>query len=299
MLPIHAHIPNWDFCSELREDESWMQSALASPGLNIVPVFQGCILLSDEHQTNFLEPNQNSWVHELMRSDDIVFLGSSGGAPFFSFEVSSESHARLIEAKTGYSFKAVRPVINFLDTFQGPVLTLASFMSHWHGLHRYCGKCGRPTQSKEWGHIRFCSHSNCKSQYFPSMDPAVIVLVTHGDKVLLGRNPRWPKGMESILAGFVEPGETAEAAVAREIKEEAGIQVTNIRYQCSQPWLHPASLMLAYTAEAVNTDIHIDGRELEYARWYTRDEIRKKLKHLPPSVSVARRMITIWVNGEF
>jgi NAD+ diphosphatase len=173
-------------------------------------------------------------------------------------------------------------------------------MLFWHSRHRFCGLCASPTRSEEAGHMRRCTDPACHTMHFPRTDPAVIMLVTDGDRALLGRNKNFPlPGMYSTLAGFVEPGESLEGAVAREVREETAIEVAGVHYHSSQPWPFPANIMLGFYAEAATTEISVDYGELEDARWFERgwllnhtddDEFR-----LPRRDSIARRMIEDWL----
>jgi NAD+ diphosphatase len=174
---------------------------------------------------------------------------------------------------------------------------------HWHARHHFCGVCGYPTQSAEAGHVRRCTNPTCGASHFPRTDPAVIMLVHDGgDRVILGRQAQWPPGMHSVLAGFVEPGENLEEAVTREVAEEVGIAVTDVRYQSSQPWPFPASIMLGFTARALATDLQLSDDELETARWYTRAELRASPEsesfRLPRRDSIARRLVEDWLADD-
>jgi len=169
---------------------------------------------------------------------------------------------------------------------------------HWRVRHRFCGVCGGVCQPRSAGNAMACTQ--CGAQHFPRTDPAVIMLVTDGDRVLLGHSKRFPNStMYSTLAGFVEPGESLEEAVAREVFEEAGIRVGKVVYHSSQPWPFPASIMLGYYAEALSFDITIDPAELEDARWFSRDQLRNPEAvgiSLPRVDSIARRLLEDWMN---
>ena len=171
----------------------------------------------------------------------------------------------------------------------------------WHRTHRFCSRCGHPSDLDGAGWRRRCP--SCGAMHFPRTDPVVIMLVTHGDRCLLGRQPPWPPTMYSLLAGFMAPGETLEAATRREVEEESSIPCGRVRYVCSQPWPFPASLMIATQAEALGDEIAIDPNELEDARWATRDELREALAGRNPEIgparpgAVARTVIEAWVDG--
>ena len=183
-----------------------------------------------------------------------------------------------------------------LESDYHELLSLACFTNYWHSRNQYCGSCASATEICSAGHMRVCTSTDCAQRYFPSMDPAVIVLIEHKDRCLLGRQPHWPEAMYSTLAGFVEPGETIEAAVAREVNEEAGIHVEEIRYHSSQAWLFPNSLMLGFNAKATSTDLQLDTNELEAAAWFTRDQIRATPQMLPNTQSISYALIQDWLN---
>jgi NAD+ diphosphatase len=168
----------------------------------------------------------------------------------------------------------------------------------WHARHRFCGVCGAATESVEAGHVRRCTNPECKASHFPRTDPAVIMLVHDGDRALLGRQKVWAPGMYSTLAGFLEPGESLEETVAREVFEESGIRVGEVRYHSSQPWPFPASLMIGFHAAATSREIRLNQSELEDCAWFSRSELRDfqaQGKNLPRQDSIARRLIEDWL----
>lgn len=189
------------------------------------------------------------------------------------------------------------------DEGQSGILAQALAILRWHARHRFCARCGASTRSRRGGYQRYCD--SCDTEHFPRTDPVAIMLVTRGEHCLLGRQARFPEGMYSALAGFVEAGETVEAAVRREVHEEAGIRVGCVRYLGSQPWPFPASLMMGFLAEGLSEGITLDERELEDARWVHRDDLRKALSgegdgelRLPPPIAIARHLIERWLAGE-
>ncbi len=180
-------------------------------------------------------------------------------------------------------------------------LGTAKAMCHWHARHRFCPNCGAPTRLAAAGFRRECDA--CKAQHFPRTDPVVIMLAVDGERCLLGRQPRFPKLMYSALAGFVEPGETIEEAVRREIHEEAGIVVDEVAYVASQPWPFPASLMIGCLARAATRDIFMDHDELEDARWFTRDEAHAMFEKRHPEglvgptrMAIANHLLRVWLG---
>ncbi len=166
----------------------------------------------------------------------------------------------------------------------------------WHRLQKFCGLCGAETRPESGGNARLCNDSDCANRIFPRVDPAIIVLVAHGNECLLGRQASWPEGRYSTIAGFVEPGESLEDAVRREVWEETNIDVGSVHYHSSQPWPFPASLMLGFTAIANSREIHLNDGELEDAGWFTRKELRSGFPKLPYRLSIARRLVDDWLE---
>ena len=193
-------------------------------------------------------------------------------------------------------------LLGLLEAKEAPVFAAALSLANWHRRHRYCSACGQPTEPNRGGWSRMCG--SCGAEHYPRVDPVVIMLAEHEGRLLLGRQPHYPPGRYSALAGFVEPGESIEAAVARELKEEAGIDVRDVRYICSQPWPFPNSLMIGAWAEAIDDSLTIDRTELDDARWFTRDEVVTALRNdsdaafqPPPPTAIARTLLERWVDG--
>ncbi|GAA2897289.1 NAD(+) diphosphatase [Streptosporangium fragile] len=191
----------------------------------------------------------------------------------------------------------LRQVGSLLGDLDAGLLVYAVALDAWHSTHEFCPRCGSRTEVSSGGHVRVCPKDS--SQHFPRVDPAVIMLVHDDqDRCLLARGPQWPEGRMSVLAGFVEPGESLEHAVAREVAEEVGVRVTDARYLGSQPWPFPRSLMLGFFARATSTDFALDPEEIAEARWFTRAELLAAMERgevrLPPEVSIARRLIETW-----
>ncbi len=166
----------------------------------------------------------------------------------------------------------------------------------WQERHRHCGVCGAPNRASEGGFVMACTRSGCDHKSFPRIDPAVIVLVHRGDRCLLGRQAAWPEGRFSTIAGFVEPGESLEDAVVREVHEETNIQVGDCTYIGSQPWPFPAAMMLGFHATGLTDDIRFNDGELVEARWFHRDDLRTGAVALPPRESIAFRLIETWLD---
>jgi NAD+ diphosphatase len=194
----------------------------------------------------------------------------------------------------GTAYQELRSLLEHMAEAQARLLIDARALLVWRARHRHCGVCGAPTEPRSAGHVLQCTSSICGTQVFPRLDPAIIVLVTQGTRALLGRQPSWPPGRYSTLAGFVEPGESLEEAVAREVREETGARVYDVSYFSSQPWPFPASLMLGFRAQALEEPIRLDG-ELEEARWFERSELRTGGVLLPPPHTIARRLLESWL----
>lgn len=195
---------------------------------------------------------------------------------------------------------SLREVGADLDDVEAGLLTTATALHGWHRAHRHCPRCGQATDVVQAGWVRRCPRDG--SEHYPRTDPAVIMAVVDDeDRLLLGTGQPWPEGRVSVLAGFVEAGETLEAAVAREVQEEVGVEVVDVQYRGNQPWPFPASLMLGFRARAVTTDLTVDPTELRSAAWYTREELRAGVvdgsRTLPPRVSIARVLVEEWFGG--
>jgi NAD+ diphosphatase len=232
-----------------------------------------------------------------------IFLGLRDGAAIFGMGISAAAAEKLI-TRNDVAVSELRGM-----AMQGAVpaselsaIAMAKSMVNWHQRHGYCANCGQRTAMKEGGWKRECP--SCKAEHFPRTDPVVIMLVTHGDKCLLGRAQRFLPGMYSCLAGFVEAAETIEDAVRREVFEEAGIRCTDVNYYMTQPWPYPSSLMIGCTARATNEDIVVDRTELEDARWFDRDEARLMITRQHPDglagphpFAIAHHLLGRWVHG--
>jgi NAD+ diphosphatase len=289
-----------DRVSFKRSDKIWINAQFKSESARIIPVWNSkslCMPAPDQGPI-FLTPSDLDDYSKALES--LILLGVINKRPYFAVDIDSEEYAsRLCDQKNG-EFLDLRHIVSLLNYQDGVLMTLAQFMMNWSLNNRFCGKCGHPTVNSEAGNVRICENSQCKQNHFPSMDPAIIVLVSSGEYCLLGSQKPWPKGMYSTIAGFVEPGERIEDAVIREVEEETGIIVNDIKYQSSQPWLFPSSLMLGFTATAISNKIRIAKNELEDARWFSRKEIKDNLSQgsmrLPLKVSIAYHLIKTWYD---
>ena len=221
-----------------------------------------------------------------------LFLGLDSGRPRFSS----------IAEPAGQAF-SVMPILAQLDAADAPLFAAAMSLARWHSRHRFCANCGHSTEIVRGGWSRTCP--SCSAEHFPRVDPVAIMLVEHEGEVLLGRQPHYPEGRYSALAGFIEVGESIEDAVAREIKEEAGVDVSDVTYIASQPWPFPSSLMIGCHAQANGKHLTIDRIELDDARWFTREEVGEAIAGVedppfqpPPPTAIARTLREHWLGLE-
>ena len=303
MKPANFYAANGlDRAGHRRRDPAWLAEQLDHPESRFVAVWRSQSLIAGlaggAPEAVLLERSALLTIE-----GDPILLGLREERAYFALDLSArEAPLDAIRSpqEAPVEFADLRSVGPLLARPDGALLAYARGIVHWHGRHRFCAVCGNPTRSEEGGHVRRCINPTCKAQHFPRTDPAVIMLVTNGDRALLGRQKIWLKGMHSTLAGFVEPGESLEEAVAREVHEETGIVVEEVTYHSSQPWPFPSSIMLGFTARATTTEIALDPEELEGARWFDRsyllghtddDEFR-----LPRRDSIARRLIEDWLK---
>jgi NAD+ diphosphatase len=277
-----------DRADRVRHDPALLEAALAHEGARLL-VLDGLDPVLDDD-------GRLTWTDLAEAAGELLFLGYEQGAPRF---VSAIPDGEAVQ--TGRS----PAMFALLDRFAAPDAAnyaAARSLVFWHGRHRFCANCGSPTVVTHAGWGRHCP--SCGAEHFPRVEPVVIMLAERGDKVLLGRQPSWPPGRYSALAGFLEVGEAIEEAVRRETFEEAGIRLGAVRYVASQPWPFPSSLMVACIGEALNEDIQIDVHELEDARWFTREEVAQALARDPaapflgpPSYAIAYTLLTAWAEG--
>ncbi len=319
-LPNYYAAPGFERAGLRRRDEAWIKAAITDAAAQFVPVWRSqnlvieiadaeprAIVLAGDHARLLLGGDDHA-TH--LARGLIVFLGVVDERPHFALDLTHveaplDMLASPALAASGIPaedarFADLRQLAGRLAHNEGALLALARAMVFWHQRHRFCGLCGSPTLSEEAGHMRRCTNPDCKTMHFPRTDPAVIMLVSDGERALLGRNKNFPPGMYSTLAGFVEPGEALEDAVAREVLEETGIEVSNVAYHSSQPWPFPANIMLGFHAEATTSEIAVDYGELEDAKWFERDWL---LAHaddnsfrLPRLDLIARRLVEDWLH---
>jgi NAD+ diphosphatase len=290
----------FDRAAALRRDSAWIAERLEDVSSRFAPVWQlkNLFVIEGAPRVRWLDAQA---VRPLLGAGTAVFLGMHAGAAHFALEVGHEDPADVARLAGDAEFDELRRQATLLEPIEAGMLALARGVLHWHARHRFCGVCGEPTEPGDAGHVRVCTSVACGTVHFPRTDPAVIMLVTRGERALLGRQATWDPGRYSSLAGFVEPGESLEDAVAREVWEETGVRVRDVRYHSSQPWPFPSSLMVGFTAEAEGDDITIDPDELEDARWFTREEMRAGVvagtHSLPAALSISHRLVAEWLEG--
>lgn len=279
-------------------------------GGTVLPLWRGKVLASDSG-LGWLAPDSAALAH----GADPIFLGLDDGVARFAQDISDwspEAGAEGIEAgfhdpsrqthpalPTDLAFVELRGIMAALSMREAELAATGKALAHWHRSHGFCAACGAPSAVAMAGWQRTCP--SCGAHHFPRTDPVVIMLILDGNRLLLGRSPGWAAGMYSCLAGFIEPGETMEAAVRREVMEEAGIRVGSVSYLASQPWPFPASLMFGCLGQALSTEITVDPVELEAACWITREEMVTVIAGTHPEInaprngSIARFLINAWL----
>lgn len=287
--------PYLERASHRRKDEERLRAALADPSTLFVPVWQArsSINRAGDRLTAHLVTGAAHFAD--IDPSEFVLLGEFRGQSVFAVGLSGEPPQL---GGQPLEFFDLRMIAGELPADEAGLLAYAKAMIHWRENHRFCGRCGAPTLAIDSGHVLRCSNEDCRSQQFPRTDPAIIVLVTDGERALLGRQASWPAGRYSTVAGFVEPGESLEDAVAREVREETGVIVDAVDYHSSQPWPFPSSLMLGFTAHASTTEILRMDDELEDARWWTREEIAHGAVALPITHSISFHLVEHWYNSD-
>jgi NAD+ diphosphatase len=283
-------LPRIDRASHLRRDVDRLMAALDAPSTLFVPVFRDKALLVRNPDPRALLVGGSLASSLVDRATEIVWLGRVGERDCFALDVSGLDAPLSHPALGNGELSDLMFVASLLPAEETEILAYARGILNWHRRHGFCPSCGKPTKPRDGGHVRLCEAEDLK--HFPRTDPAVMVLVTRGDRCVLARQPAWPRGFYAAIAGFVEPGESVEDAALREVKEELGLDVSGLSYLRSQPWPFPASLMLGYTAEASSDVLQVDHDELEDARWFTRDELRNPQGFFyPPPYSLAHSLI--------
>lgn len=276
-----------------RSSDAWISEQRASSAARFIVSISSRSLINKEPALVRLTREQ---LPQDCTNWQTVFLGVLDDAPLFALHAPAETEMHF--TRFG-SFSELRPMALLLPEADAAMTAHMLAVFHWHGLNQYCGACGKVMRSTGGGHARRCDNADCSVvEIYPRIDPAVIVLVTHEDRCLLGRQHAWPAGRYSCLAGFAEAGETLEEVVRREVFEESGVRVDNIEYHSSQPWPFPQSLMLGFRARALSPEITLHDDELEDARWFSRADIRDSIRNgtlkASARLSIAFRLLRDW-----
>ncbi|MCW3066163.1 MAG: diphosphatase [Solirubrobacterales bacterium] len=294
-MPAAANIfagATLDRAAPHRADEGWMAQRLADPAARALLLGEdGPLVVDGEAGARpLLVP-----LSAVSAAEELVFLGLGREGPVFAADAARAS---------GYAPDRARPIGlrvagAQLHAADAGLVAYAAGLLNWHRAHRFCARCGAPTRVAEAGHLRICPR--CGAHHHPRTDPVVIMLVHDGDRVLLGRQPTWPERRYSALAGFVEPGESLEEAVVREVREESGVEIAEPAYSSSQPWPFPSSLMLGFHARYAGGEPEVRDLELEDVRWFRRDEVAAAMRgegplDVPPPIAIARRLIEEWLS---
>jgi NAD+ diphosphatase len=295
--------------SEKRIDPEWVAAKRRDPSSLILPLWrlEPLLLGPDKSaaplQLGFLHPEVADSIPGA--AGPCIFLGLDGDTALFAQDVAqgADNPATIAPLAGLGHFRDARTAAQMVSIRDAAIIAQAKAMIDWHLRHGFCPRCGTPTRMMDAGYRRLCD--NCNSEHFPRVDPVVIMLATHDDVCLLGRGKIFPPGMFSALAGFMEPGETIEEAVRRELMEEASVRVGEVTYYATQPWPFPSSLMIGCFARAESRDLKVDENELAEARWLERRLARELIKgkkvpglSIPPPIAIAHHLIKAWALGE-
>ncbi|MEM8934869.1 MAG: NAD(+) diphosphatase [Pseudomonadota bacterium] len=297
--------PNWfannplDRAFERRDDPGFIEAARTRPDTVLVPLWRGDPLIH-EGAARFLSGDDFAKVDD---NAPWVFLGLLDGAAHFAVDLSAAPDREKTVFSDVGEFVPIREAATIVDRSATSIIGHARWLFEWHRKHQYCAVCGGETQMRQGGAKRQCI--DCGAEHFPRCDPVAIVLAVHDGACLLGRSPRFPPTFFSALAGYIEAAETPEEAAKRELFEEAGVVLTDVRYQFSQPWPFPTTLMMGFIADAEGRDITLDTNEIVEALWVSKDEIRAILGgqrredlRLPPQFTIARQLIDVWARND-
>ena len=289
-----------------RQDAPWLAARLADPASRFLLLNDGKALIDVRAGPCLAWRGRDDVAGFLARGGTVILLGLADGNAHFAVETLGLADPKAAPYADWGKFIDAARVAGDLKPGEAAIVAQARALVLWHARHRFCAVCGAPTEARHGGHLRQCTDPACATDHFPRTDPVVIMLVLNGDDCLLGRGPGWPDGNFSALAGFVEPGESIEEAVRREVAEEAGLTVGEVRYAASQPWPYPSSLMIGCVATATNRDIVLGDHELAAERWFSRAEIGQMLDRaesgqglrLPPRQSLAHQLAARWLAGD-
>ena len=293
--------------SELRILPDRLAELMASPDGRALAFWNGQPLVRELQGRLELAAIEPALAFAAAGADEAVFLGLDGEAPVWAVELTADADPTAGPLEGQGKFTDLRFAGAQLSAADAGMGATAKALFEWRRKHRFCSVCGQPSQQAEAGWKRVCP--SCKTEHFPRTDPVTIMLPTFGEHCLLGRQAAWPKGRFSTLAGFMEPGESIEAACAREVLEEAGLEVVAVRYHSSQPWPFPTNLMIGLIAEVSGQDARPDQTELEEVRWFHRDELKALLNGdtsgwadiegfgVPPPFAIAHQLMKAWAEG--
>ena len=287
-----------------RRDEEWLTAQASDQSSRILPMWQLNVPVSADHALTWMNPDE---VHRLNAEGELVFLGLLDGVSHFVLDVSSVDRGNI--ERDGLTFEDARTTAEYMSGTDSGIVAQARAQLSWHGRHGFCSVCGLPTHISRGGQVRRCrpkEDGGCGTEHYPRTDPVIITVVHDGERCLLGQSRERLVAMRrySALAGFMDQGESIEEAVAREVMEEAGIQVGAVRYHSSQPWPFPSSLMIGCHADAATTEIHFEPEEMADVQRFTRDEVRLALEErseilaIPGPTAIAHHLIRAWVSGE-
>jgi NAD+ diphosphatase len=292
----------FDRMSQRRSDAAWLQSLLDEPATRLLPLFELKPLVHDG-ATAIEWQEVAPWRGLIDGGATLVFLGLADGRAHFALDAS----AWAAPPEAGAETVDVRSLAAAVAGGEAAILAEARALVDWHARHRFCARCGKPSELASGGWVRRCP--NCRTQHYPRVDPVVIMLAVNGERCLLGRGRRRVGSRYSCLAGYVEPGETLEEAVRREVFEESRVHIGRVRYLASQPWPFPSTLMVGMLAEALSEEIAIDPEELAEARWFERDEVKAMVARsqsdepvpgvatLPPPLAIGHQIARRWAFG--
>jgi len=292
-----------DRVSQRRQDAGWVASLLEDPATRVLPLHGLKPQIRHSSAAALDWQGVARWRPLIDDGSTLILLGMREGRAYFALDATSAEIPPDGDS-VAMDARAAAPII---DGGEAAILAEARSLIDWHARHRYCAQCGTPSAVVSGGWVRHCP--NCKAHHFPRVDPVVIMLAVSGERCLLGRGHRRPGARFSCLAGFMEPGETLEEGVRREVHEEAGIRVGRVRYLACQPWPFPSSLMMGFLCEALTEEITVDPEELAEARWFSRDEIRAMVARaatgpddpsqvsLPGPVAIAHHICRRWSCG--
>jgi NAD+ diphosphatase len=292
--------PFVDRRAELRDDPSWVDAARADAGTRYVFAHGPAQLFAAGEVPDLLLLGNDHELVQVVDGSVMTLLGWFRGHRTVLIEWDSRSGSDSgPPLPAGAELRELRPLAPLLQADAAALLAYARALVLWRARHRFCGVCGAVNQRARAGHVMRCTAPTCGTETFPRLDPAIIVLVADAsnERALLGRQATWPAGRYSTIAGFVEPGESLEDAVVREVAEETGVVVERVRYVASQPWPFPSSLMLGFEAVARGDAIRLRDGELEDARWFTRADLAAGNPALPPPGSISARLIDGWFRA--